>query len=103
MEYLFFILPAGIHEAAHFVAALLTGNRLKFQFSFGKLGPIPIPRYTWNWPSTTKEKLRFICQAGFGVELALVPFLPWQYQAAALIHFIIYPWYAGDVSDFNCY
>jgi hypothetical protein len=55
MEYLFFILPAVIHEAAHFVAALLTGNRLKFQFSFGKLGPIPIPRYTWNWPSTQKK------------------------------------------------
>ena len=101
MEYLFFILPAVVHEAAHFVAALLTGNKLKFQFSFGKLGPIPIPRYTWDWPVTTKKKLRFICQAGFVAELALIPFLPWQYQITALAHFSIYPWYAGDISDFN--
>ena len=97
------ILPAVIHEAAHFVAALLTGNKLKFKFGFGKLGPIPIPRYTWDKPSTTKEKLRFICQAGFVAELALVPFLPWQYQAVALVHFAVYPWYSGEFSDFNDY
>lgn len=101
MDYLFILLAPIVHEAAHFIAAKLAGTSIKFEFSTGKLGPIPIPRYTWKWPDVSKKKLRFICQSEFVAELALVPFLPWQYQAAALLHFAIYPWYAGDVSDFN--
>lgn len=95
------LLPPLAHEAAHFIAALLCGSRIRFEFSWGKLGPVPVPRWTWQWPETSSGKLRFICQAGFLAELGLVPFLPSPYAVVALLHFAAYPWYAGESSDFK--
>lgn len=96
------LLPPLVHEAAHFIAGLLCGSRIRFEFSWGQLGPVPVPRWTWQWPEGASEgKIRFICQAGFVAELALVLVAPWPYQVVALLHFIAYPWYAGESSDFK--
>jgi len=91
-----------IHELGHWLAARLFGSRLYFRFSWGSFRGIPIPRWTWYWPQgVTEKQLTVICQAGFLVELALIPFMPWTYQAAALAHFAAYPFYAGETSDFK--
>ena len=101
MVMLWALAPPIVHELGHYVAALLCGGRLRFEFSWGKLGPVKTPRWTWAWPDVTPERLRIICQAGFVAELALVPLLPWSYQVVALAHFALYPWYAGECSDFR--
>lgn len=101
MGILYGLAPLFVHEGAHYLAAFLCGGRLHFVFQWGQLWKIPIPRWTWAWPDTTPQKIRFICQAGFLLELGLLPFMPWQYQAVALVHFAAYPWYAGEVTDFK--
>ena len=54
----------------------------------------------WTWPDVPKWQLRIICLAGFGLEntdsLHAEP-----YQVAAVIHFIAYPFYAGERSDWK--
>lgn len=94
-------LPVLIHEGGHFLAALAFGKRLQFRFSWGRLGPVPVPRWTWMWPVVSREKLRVICHTGFAFEIALVPLLPWPYQLVAVAHYIAYPWYAGESSDWR--
>ena len=102
VEILLSVAIAGlIHELGHYVAALAFGSRLHFEFSWGELFGLRVPRWTWQWPNVTPERLRIICQAGFVAELALVPLLPWSYQVVALAHFALYPWYAGECSDFR--
>ena len=101
MGILYGVAPLVVHELAHWIAALLVGSRIRFKFDWGKLGPIKIPRWTWTWPEATKTQIRFICQAGFLAEIALIPFMPWEYQAVALIHYALYPWYAGDSTDYK--
>ena len=101
MEYGTVLLIPLVHELGHYVAALAFGSRLRFTFEWGKLGPIPVPRWTWRWPDVTKSQLRIICLAGFGLEFAILPFMPCQYAAGVLIHFAAYPWYAGETSDFK--
>lgn len=102
MKFFFLLtLPLLVHEIGHLIAALLCGSRLNFKFAWGRLWKIPIPRCIWAWDSWTKAQTRFVCQAGFLLELGLLPFMPWQYQAVAIIHFAIYPWYAGEVTDFK--
>ena len=101
MEYGSILLIPLVHELGHYVAALAFGSRLRFAFEWGKLGPIPVPRWTWRWPDVTKSQLRIICLAGFGLEFAILPFMPWQYAAGVLAHFAAYPWYAGESSDFR--
>ncbi len=98
---MFLLLPAVVHEGAHWVAAKLTGTSIKFKFEWSRFLFIPVPRWTWDWPETSKGKLRFICQSGFVCELMLIPVMPIAYQVAALAHFTLYPWYADGVSDFN--
>ncbi len=87
-----------VHELGHYAAARLFGSRLRFTFEWGKFG---VPRWTWRWPDVTKSQLRIICHAGFGLEFVLIPLMPWQYQVAAVLHYIAYPFYAGEVSDFE--
>ena len=101
MRFFLFVLPFIVHELGHSIATLLIGGRLEFTFAWGKLGPLKVPRWTWKWGSWTKAQTRFICQAGFLLELGLLPFMPWPYQAVAIIHFAAYPWYAGEVTDFK--
>lgn len=101
MVMLWALAPPIVHELGHYVAALAFGSRLHFEFSWGDLFGVRVPRWTWAWPDVTPERLRIICQAGFVAELALVPLLPWPYAAVALAHFALYPWYAGECSDFK--
>ena len=101
MVMLWALAPPIVHELGHYVAALLCGSRLRFEFSWGDLFGVRVPRWTWQWPNVTPERLRIICQAGFGLELLLVPFLPLQYGVVAVLHFLAYPHYAGDHSDFR--
>ena len=96
--YLSVLLIPLVHELGHWLAARLFGSRLSFTFEWGKFY---VPRWTWRWPDVTKSQLRIICLAGFGMEFAILPFMPWQYAAGVLIHFAAYPWYAGETSDFK--
>jgi len=101
MDILTVLLVPVAHEFGHWVAALLCGSRIHFRFQWGRLGPLPVPRWVWCWPVVSREKLRVICHAGFALELALVPFMTWAYQAAAIAHFLAYPWYAGENNDWK--
>ena len=97
-----FLLPPIIHELGHFFAALLFGKRIKFKFSFGKIYGIPVPRWVWSVPlDLSKNKKRFIAQAGFVSEFVVAAFLPTPYLLVACLHFALYPWYAGTVTDFK--
>lgn len=101
MEYASVLLIPLIHEFGHWLAALAFGSRLSFTFEWGKLGPIPVPRWTWRWPDVERWKLRIICLAGFGLELGIAPFMPLPYRVAAIVHFLAYPFYAGEASDWK--
>ena len=101
MVMLWALAPPIVHELGHYVAALAFGSRLHFEFSWGKLGPVKIPRWTWKWPDVTPLQLKVICLAGFGLELGISPFMPLPYQVAAVIHFLAYPFYAGESSDWR--
>ena len=98
MEYASVLLIPVVHELGHYMAARLFGSRLSFRFEWGKYY---VPRWVWYWPDVPKWQLRIICLAGFGLEFALIPFMPWQYQAAAVAHFVAYPFYAGESSDWK--
>jgi len=87
-----------IHEAGHWLAARLFGASLRFRFEWGKYY---VPRWTWRWPDVSKWQLRIICLAGFGLEMALIPFMPLPYQVVAILHFVAYPFYAGEASDWK--
>ena len=102
-SYLTVLLVPIVHEVGHFIVAKIFGQTLKFRFEWGKLGPIPIPRWTWKHPDVKEWQLKIICIAGFGLELALVPFMPLSYQVAAIAHFIIYPMYSGNNSDWSVF
>ncbi len=98
MEYASILLVPIVHELGHYLAARLFGSRLRFTFEWGKYG---VPRWTWRWPDVDRWKLRIICLAGFGLELGIAPFMPLPYQVAAIAHFVAYPFYAGEASDFK--
>lgn len=98
MEYAGILLIPLVHELGHWLAARLFGSRLVFAFEWGKYY---LPRWTWDFPDVPKWKLRIICLAGFGLEFALVPFMPLPYRVAAAIHFVAYPFYAGEKSDWK--
>ncbi len=73
MGILYGLAPLVVHEGAHYLAALLMGSRLRFRFSWGRLGKIPVPRWIWAWP----------------------------YRLVTFLHFLLYPHYAGNASDFK--
>jgi len=101
MEYASILLIPLVHELGHWLAARLFGASLRFTFEWGRLGPIPVPRWTWAFPDVPKWQLRIICLAGFGLEFALIPFMPLPYQVAAILHFVAYPFYAGENNDWK--
>ena len=98
MEYASVLLIPLVHELGHYVAALAFGSRLSFAFEWGKYY---VPRWTWRWPDVSKWQLSIICLAGFGLELGIAPFMPLPYQVAAIVHFLAYPFYAGESSDWK--
>jgi len=87
-----------IHELGHWLAARLFGASLRFRFEWGKYY---VPRWTWRWPDVTPLQLKVICLAGFGVELGITTFMPLPYRVAAIVHFLAYPFYAGERSDWR--
>lgn len=99
-----------IHEGGHYLAALAFGNRLRFRFKWGRLfGKLPIPRGLWTMPQMAPWKQRVVALAGFGVEFIVAGILlttcpNWAlwYVPIVLVHFVLYPHYAGENSDF-CY
>ena len=93
LKWLLVFAPPIVHEFGHWVAALLLGSPIRFYRSGW--------RFLWDWPDVSREKLIIINQAGFGLELLLVPFLPLQYGIVAILHFLAYPHYAGTHSDFK--
>ena len=101
------IITAGfIHEFGHWIVAKLFGFTLKFRFKFGKFY---VPRFIWDMPETTNFKQRSIAVAGFLSEIGAacigIIFIPSIftiiYCIVTILHFLIYKFYAGDISDFN--
>lgn len=98
-----------IHEGGHYLAALAFGKRLRFRFGWGRLfGKLPVPRGLWTMPQMASWKQRVVALAGFGTEFAaagmlLVTCPNWAlgYIPIVLVHFALYPHYAGEHSDFN--
>lgn len=96
------------HEASHYITARFFGKKITFTFSWGKLfNMIPIPRYIWIMPEdlTAKQKCT-VAANGFRGEfiVAMVLLLitnSYIPMIAAVIHFLLYPYYAGSNSDFN--
>lgn len=92
-------LPILVHEAAHWLVAKVLGTPIRFKSSWGRLGKVPVPRWTWTWPDVSPFKLRVICLSGFAAEMALITLLPLAYWAVAMVHFVLYPFYAGENND----
>ena len=98
------LMPMVIHELGHFVIAyILSGEKIVFKFETRKLWFVPIPRWTWDFPATVTDVLqkRVIAQAGFVFEIAAIAFMPWTYAVVTVVHFTLYPWYAGTDNDFR--
>ena len=90
------------HEGGHYLAALCFGERIKFRFSFGKYY---IPRYLWEMPYMDHWKEKVVAAAGFVSEAIVAGALAafdWPWMAVAFVaHFVAYPFYAGEASDFK--
>ena len=114
------VLPVLVHEAAHEITARICRVRLSWRLGLGWLPVgrflIPIPRGLWSWGDIPPEdpRIRRIKRAGFAAELGAIPLTllgtlaagaaPWfagTYAAAATVHRLIYPRYAGAQSDFS--
>lgn len=95
------ILAIIFHELGHFITALIFGHVIKFSFSCGYMFNMFIPRWTWVMPTNKRYEQRLIAQAGFALELLVIPFLSPIYAFIAILHFILYPWYSGNDSDFK--
>ena len=97
------------HEAGHFIFALLFGYKIEFRFSIGWIGYIPIPRYVWDMPKELNGKKRkLVAISGFALEFfcAFLSLIFCQRFGVfmgifALMHFMIYPLYAGGENDFQ--
>lgn len=97
-----------IHEAGHFIVALIFGETLRFHFAWGKLfGKIPVPRFIWEMPKSFTSGQKMITGlAGFGAEfLTAIPLCIiygcWQYAAVVLLHLATYNYYADEANDFK--
>lgn len=91
-----------VHEGGHYLAALCFRKRIKFRFAWGRFY---VPRYIWNMPVMERWKQRIVAATGFGAEAFVAAILaafgwPWMLFCFAA-HFITYPFYAGEASDFK--
>ena len=94
-----------VHEGGHFLAALCFGRRLKFELVWGRFR---VPRGVWYMPDVEAWKQKTIAVWGFGAELLgallcclFLPVFAWRVVGVVFIHFVAYPFYAGEVSDFK--
>ncbi len=91
------ILAVMIHELGHYLTALTFGHHLVFR----RQGI----RWIWDMPNDTPQHQRLIALSGFGTEILFVPLLylagltlyPW----VVVVHLMAYPFYAGEMSDFQ--
>ncbi len=101
------VLACLVHEAGHYFTALSFGERIVFRFAWGKLwGKVPIPRGVWYMPeSFSLRQKKITALAGFGAEFLAAPFFYAvgleAYIFVALLHLILYRFYAGEASDFQ--
>lgn len=90
------------HEGGHHVAALCFGERLHFRFAWGRFC---VPRLVWTMPEMERREQRVVALAGFWTEAVVAGVLNacgWAWMALAFAaHFLAYPFYAGDASDFR--
>lgn len=100
-----FLICMTAHELGHWLVARFYGYSIKFKFQLSRLCGIPVPRGVWEMPAQADgEQQITIALAGFQCEiivaLILLPFL-WQAAAVAILHFLVYKYYAGENNDFN--
>lgn len=96
-----FLVMGVVHESGHWLMAAITGNIIVFK----RQGF----RYIWKMPVTaTADERKLIAISGFGVELllgAVFVHLSYTYGMAYIVfvalHFISYPFYAGEYNDFK--
>lgn len=90
------------HEGGHYIAARCFGKHIKFRFAWGRFY---VPRYIWNMPVMEYRKQRIVAAAGFGTEALVAAILAafgWPWMAVCFaIHFVAYPFYAGEANDFK--
>lgn len=91
------------HECGHFVPALFYGHVLKFRFAFGRFF---VPRLVWDMPEEAERDERMlIAVCGFAYEFIAACWLSCIFWLVPLwvfaVHFLLYPYYAGECSDFN--
>lgn len=95
-------LCCAIHESGHYVAAFCFGKRLRFRFAWGRFC---VPRFVWDMPYMAYKKQRIVAAAGFASEAVaagILAALGWPWMAGVFVaHFVAYPFYAGDASDFK--
>lgn len=96
-----------VHEAGHFLAGLCFGRVITFRFAWGSLFRIKVPRLIWDMPAgLTKRQMAIIALAGFTLEIIVTPFIYivlnlHLYPIIVLVHFVAYPFYSGESSDFR--
>lgn len=111
-EYFIALLLAFIvHEGSHYIASVICGEAIKFEFQLGMLfNFIPIPRYIWYMPiKFNKLQRSIVAIAGFLMELLLASILFFVYRnlfttaylVVSILHICLYNFYAGKNSDFN--
>lgn len=99
------LFAAFMHELGHGLAAAAFGELITFRFDWGRLWKIPVPRLLWKMPILPPEQQRCIAAAGFGLEFLIVPIMLYLgiyiYIFITFAHLLLYPFYAGDASDFR--
>lgn len=94
-----------VHEAGHFLIAFCFGFVLSFEFAWGALCKVRIPRMIWKMPVGLSDRQKgVVALAGFGAEFLAAPILYFvlpYYPLIAFLHLTIYPFYAGSASDFQ--
>lgn len=106
-SFLAVFLAVFVHELGRWLVARVFGEKLSFSIGWGVIGEIPVPRGMWSMPNIDSWKQRVIAAAGFVSEIGLGVIL-WDmgakplvhvYIGFALIHLILYEFYAGNDSD----
>lgn len=91
------------HECGHLVPALFFGHVLRFRFALGRFC---VPRLVWDMPEEAESEDRLlIAVCGFAYEFIAACGLTCCFGLMPLwvfaVHFLLYPYYAGEYSDFD--
>ena len=113
-------LAAVTHELGHYAVALVNGHKISFKLAWMplfKLEWLKIPVGRWNMPTgITRIQAKAIATAGFDLEFItavminvssdflgspLLSYISAVYTGVVVVHYILYPWYNADGSDFK--